>query len=213
MAAQSRSTPERSPAATLLQSVRAVLALVFERRATLGRTRLVCVDGPAGSGKTTFANALVQAAGEDGVSAAVVHMDDVYEGWSGLREGGPRVHRQIVEPLAAGRSGAYRRYDWILDRYAEELLVPPTDLLVVEGVGSGHLGFADAITLLVWVEAPRELRLRRGLDRDGEAMLPHWLAWTTEEDVLHEQERTRERADVHLDGVAGTLVVRRSGSS
>src|SRR5205085_5813827 len=41
----------------------------------LGATRLVCVDGPAGSGKTTFADRLTEALGG---AAALVHMDDLY---------------------------------------------------------------------------------------------------------------------------------------
>ena len=42
------------------------------------------------------------------------------------------------------------------------------DLLVVEGVGSADSSYDDAITSLVWVEAPRELRVARGVGRDGE---------------------------------------------
>ena len=63
-------------------AVDAVPALADRVRAAvplLGRTRLVCVDGPAGSGKTTLADRLVTALGP---GAAVVHMDDLYAGWT-----------------------------------------------------------------------------------------------------------------------------------
>ncbi len=189
-----------------MSGVAQIVDLALRRSATLGSTRLVCVDGPAGSGKTTLAGALVDTCSSAGLSTALVHMDDVYDGWDGLRRGGGTVRRSIVQPLAEGRPASYRRYDWAAGRYAESRDVPPVDVLLVEGVGSGHLGYADHITVLVWVDAPRDLRLRRGLERDGEALRSHWLRWMAEESRLHDEERTRARADVLVDGADGSLV-------
>jgi len=56
---------------------RAVLELTLARPATLGRGRLVCVDGPTGSGKTTLASGLQELS----PGAAVVHSDELLEGW------------------------------------------------------------------------------------------------------------------------------------
>lgn len=169
------------------------------RPATLRAGRLLCIDGRAGSGKTTLGLAAYRAAAEVG-SARLVHMDDLYEGWGGLLEVAATVERDLVGPLAAGRPAGYHRFDWHLDRLAEWRDVGPVDLLVLEGVGSGSHRYADAITSLVWVEAPRDLRLARGVARDGDAMLPRWRAWMTDEDRLFARERTRERADVVVDG-------------
>jgi uridine kinase len=180
----------------------------------LGRTRLVCVDGPAGSGKTTLADALVEAAahraGQRAGPAAVptvgtvlLHMDDLYEGWSGLNdELTRRLERDVLAPLRAERAGRYRRYDWHRGRFAEEHAVPVPELLLVEGCGSGAARYADATTLLIWVEAPRELRVRRGVERDGVGVLPHWRAWMVDEERHFARQRTRERADVLVDGTA-----------
>lgn len=156
---------------------------------------LVCVDGPAGSGKTTLADALVAAV--DG--AVVVHTDDLLAGWDGL-PGLPASLSRLLEPLAAGRAGRYRRYDWDAGRYAEEVAVAPAPLVVVEGVGSGSLPTARLADLLVWVEAPVELRMRRGLERDGDAFAPYWVAWAAAEERLFAEQRTRERADLVVDG-------------
>jgi hypothetical protein len=38
------------------------------------------------------------------------------------------------------------------------------------------------------------------VSRDGSQVLPHWLRWMEEEDVVLAEERTRERADVLVDG-------------
>ncbi len=161
-----------------------------------GAGRLVVVDGPAGSGKTTLAGHLAAA-----LAAPVVHMDDLYAGWSGMAEGVDRLGEQVLAPLAAGRPGRYQRYDWGAGRYAEWHDVPRTPFLVVEGCGAGARRFAPLTTLLVWVEADDELRLRRGLERDGAAAREHWLAWMAAEREMYDAEGTARRADVRLDGL------------
>jgi uridine kinase len=172
-----------------------VLALATSRKPTLGRGRLVCLDGPAGSGKTTWAAAVAALSR----GAHVVHMDDLFPGWSGL----PHVDEQLeglLTPLAEGRPGSYRRYDWLAGEFAETVPVEPVPLLVLEGVGSGASRFAALCTVLVWVEAPYDERMRRGLERDGDAFAPHWDQWAADEAVLFARERTRERAEVVIDG-------------
>jgi uridine kinase len=172
-----------------------VLDLVRSRPATLGRGRLVSIDGPAGAGKTTLADEVAALA----PGAVVVHMDDLYEGWDGL----PEVSRQLaglLRPLADRLPGSYRRYDWHAGEFAETVTVEPTDLLVLEGVGSGCRMQDDLIGVLVWVDAPYDLRMRRGIDRDGEDFAPHWEAWAEAEQAVFAQHRTRERADFVVDG-------------
>ncbi len=173
--------------------VRAVVSLLAARPATLGTGRLLCVDGPAGSGKTTLAAAVRDVVAD----ATVVHMDDLYEGWDGL----PEIDAQLsglLRPLAAGRPGSYRRYDWHAGAFAETRTVEPAPLLVLEGVGAGSAAVADLATVLVWVEAPHDERMRRGIERDGEAFAPRWEAWAAAEAEHFAQHRTRERADLLL---------------
>ncbi|MGN6576650.1 MAG: uridine kinase family protein, partial [Nocardioides sp.] len=168
----------------------------------------LCIDGPAGSGKTTLAAEVAAAADRAGVSVAVVHLDDVYPGWNGLAEGIRRAASDLVEPVAAGRPGRYRRYDWVAGAESEWCEVGPVDVLVLEGVGSGPAG-GDHVSLLVWVEAPREIRLARGLERDlalpgqpsdAEGLRARWLRWMADEEALHAEDRTRDRADLVVDG-------------
>ncbi len=168
---------------------------------SLGATRLVCLDGPAGSGKSTLAAAVADLAGEDGASVSVLHLDDVYEGWSGLAGAPPRVAREVLAPLAVGRVGGFRPYDWHAGALAgAERLVRPTDVLVLEGVGAGARVCAAYATLLVWVDAPVDVRRERALRRDGRTFTPHWDAWAASEARHFAAERTRERADLVLDG-------------
>jgi uridine kinase len=166
-----------------------------------GGTRVVAVDGPSGSGKTTLAAALAAALGD----APVVHLDDIYPGWDGLDDAVPRLLEWVLEPLAAGRQPRYRRFDWPRHEYAEWHDVPAAGAaaLVVEGVSSGARACAPYLSLLVWVEAPRDLRFARGMERDGEGYRPHWERWARQEDAHFAREDTRARAGVNLSG-AGT---------
>ncbi len=158
---------------------------------TLGTGRLVCVDGPAGSGKTTLAGALA------GVvpGAQVVHCDDLLEGWRGL-PGLATTVKALLRPLSNDEQGEWRRWDWLADDWAETHPVTPGGLLVLEGVGSWSPSIAGWVGRLVWVEAEPTLRLARGIERDGEGMRPQWEQWRLDEDDLFARSRTRDHADL-----------------
>ncbi len=185
---------------------------VLARPARLGAGRLVCVDGPAGSGKTTLASALNRGFRDalrstdplsGGARVRMLHMDNLYDGWDGLAAGMATVADSVVGPLRAGSPGRYRRYDWHRSCFAEEREVPPCDVLLVEGVGAGASAYADAVTCLVWVDTPPDVRLSRWRARDGVQMNAHWPAWRSQEEAMFARERTRERADVVVDGRTG----------
>jgi uridine kinase len=171
--------------------VAAVLAALRDAAPRCGHTAVVAVDGPSGSGKTTLARGVVEALG-----CPVVHMDELYPGWDGLAEAVPLLVAQVLEPLARGERATYRTWDWAADAWDGTRTVAPGPLLVVEGCGSsvGEAGGHAAVR--VWVEAPREERMRRGLARDGELYRPHWERWAAQEEALFAADRTRDRADV-----------------
>lgn len=164
-----------------------------------GRTRVLAVDGRAGAGKTVLAGRLAAL-----LPAPVLHMDDLYPGWDGLARAAPALVEQVLEPLSEGRPAAYRRWDWHRSAYAETLPVPAGPFLVVEGVACGSRAAARYLSLLVWVDAPAEARRRRAIERDGETFRPHWQRWAAQEDAWFARDRTRERADLVVDGDPGT---------
>jgi uridine kinase len=167
--------------------------------ARLGDVRLVCIDGPAGSGKTTLAGRLAAALGD---AAAVVHLDDLYAGWT-ITGAVSRLRAGVLRPLAVGRPGSYHRYDWTAERFAAEpTTVPVRPVLLVEGCGSSPRSLDPWTTLRIWVEAPARLRIARGLARDGAGLQPQWRRWQATEADEFTREDTRARADLRLDGAA-----------
>jgi uridine kinase len=167
-----------------------LLSLALSRPPTLGPGRLICIDGPAGAGKTTLAARLTALA-----PVRVVHMDELYDGWDGLAD----VHHTLtalLRPLGAGDPGGYRRFDWHAGAFGETVTVPPSPLLVIEGVGSAPQAIAGLVTALAWVEAPQDLRRVRGLTRDGDDFAPHWARWAAAEEAYFDAEQTRGRADL-----------------
>jgi uridine kinase len=170
------------------------VARVTAAAPTLGPGRLVCVDGPAGSGKTTLAGAIADVVPD----SQVVHCDELLQGWRGL-PGLAATVEAMLRPLAAGDAGTWRRWDWAADGWAEHHDVRPGGLLVLEGVGCWSPDIADLVGLLVWVEAESEARLARGIARDGEHMRPHWVQWRLDEDELFARFGTRSRADLVVD--------------
>lgn len=172
-----------------------VQRLLTSRSARAGTTRVLAVDGPSGSGKTTLARRLRRVLG-----CRSIHMDAIYPGWDGLAEAPGLLVDQVLRPLAAGRPAAYRRWSWEAHRWAESHDVAPDPVLLVEGVGSGAVACAPYLSAVVWIEAPREERMRRGIERDGEAYRPHWERWAAQEVEMFGRDRTRERADLRLDG-------------
>ena len=173
----------------------ALAALLKGRPPRAGTTRVVAVDGASGAGKTTLAFRLSIALRR----APVVHMDDLYPGWDGLEAGVRRLVEEVLEPLSRGEPGRYRRYDWTLEEPAEARVVPVTaPVLVVEGVGCGAPACAPYLSLLVWVDAPADVRWTRAMSRDGDAYRPYWHRWAGQEERHFRRSGTRARADVVL---------------
>jgi uridine kinase len=155
--------------------------------------QVLCIDGRAGTGKSTLAAEI--SAAQDRVRT--VHTDDVCPGWDGLASV-PDLLAAVLEPVAGGRPGEYVRYDWVLEAPGETVVVPPGGLVVVEGLGAGARSLRPWRTALVWLEAPLETRRRRALDRDGDTFAPYWDQWAAAEQSYLDSEADREFADLVL---------------
>jgi uridine kinase len=159
------------------------------------RPLLVAIDGPGGSGKSTFAEKLATALG----GAPIVPTDDFASadtplGWW------PRLLSQVIEPLIKGRQARYQRYDWVRRELADWVEVPAAPAVILEGVSSGRLEWAAHLSFLVWIHTDRSERLRRGLERDGPEAAELWQGWMAAEDSYVAEQDPVGRADLVVDG-------------
>jgi len=181
--------------------------LVLAGPARLGPVRAVAVDGPAAAGKTTFAGRLAAELRLRGVTVVEFHTDDLLDGWDDLLTFWPRLETGVLAPLRRGVPGSYRRYDWHRGRFeTTHRPVPVTDVLVLEGVTSARAAIRPELTLSVFVTADRGTRLARMLDRDGAHLSDHLRRWMRVEAGHFAADRTRDAADVVVDGTADFVV-------
>lgn len=157
-----------------------------------GSTRVIAIDGPAGSGKTTLAAQL----GEQLAGSFVLNTDQLYHGWDGLADGAQRLVDDVLLPLSEDRAATVRPWDWGSSSEGEQRELPGCETLIVDGAGCGSRAAAPLLSMIIWLDADPALRQRRALERDGEMFAPHWQSWAAQERELFAREQTRERADL-----------------
>ena len=158
--------------------------------------RLVGIDGPSGSGKSTLARRLAALSG-----APVVKIDD-FVSWSDFAGWWPRFDAQVLRPLLAGTDARYQVRDWVGDEFGSSLgewrTTAWSPLVVLEGVTSTRR--AADLAYRIWVQAPDDLRLTRGLRRDGQSHRQLWLDWMVAEREFFAADGTKSLADLRVDG-------------
>ncbi len=173
---------------------------LISRPSRLARSRLVALDGPAGSGKTSLAKELTHHLAEHGHDVETVSLDDMYDGWAGLDPSlEERVVEQVLLPLTQGSAARWQAYDWAAEAFVRWHVLTPPDVLVLEGCGAGARAYTSYTTLLVWVEAAPDTRLARVVARDGQQVVDHLTAWTRAEQRHFTVNDTAARADLVVE--------------
>ncbi|MDI3406578.1 uridine kinase family protein [Streptomyces cavernicola] len=156
-----------------------------------GPVRLVAVDGHAGSGKSTFAGRLAAALG----GAPVLTLDHV-RSHAELFDWTDRFRREVLDPLAAGRTAHVPAYDWNTRRFDGEMLLPAASVVLVEGVGAGRRELRPWLAWLCWMDLAHGDAWARGRSRDGAAQREFWDGWERAEHRHFAEDPTRPFADV-----------------
>jgi uridine kinase len=184
------------------------LAATIEARRRTDRVLLVGIDGRGGSGKSTLARALARLV----PAAVVIEFDDFYRPSATRLPPGDsdiggnfewrRLRDQVLLPLSEGVDASYQRYDWPTDAMAEWHAVSASGVVVIEGNYSTRSELRDLYGFRLWVQAPHEQRLARGLARAHAVdTRERWLnEWMPEEERYLEAEEPWRFADVVIDG-------------
>ena len=171
---------------------------VNESSKKCGQTKIVVIDGPAGSGKTTLAKSLSELLG----NCPIIHMDEIYDGWENALS--PKTFSDlanwIIKPLLESKSIEFTKYDWYLEKRIEKVVINPPKVLIIEGVGSSSSEISEHACLKLWIEVNKEIGISRVLTRDGQQIHEQMKKWQTRESKFFIENNSKENSDVWIDG-------------
>ena len=180
-----------------------LLKNIFAARFDRQRATLVGIDGCGGAGKSTLSRSL-EALAE---GTTVVEMDNFYKPLSqhpitnddkiGALFDWCRLRDQVLVPLSVGRNGRYQRYDWNADCLTEWHDVPANGLVLVEGIYTTRAELRDFYDVRIWIDTPTEVRLARGIARDGKSAHEMWTSvWMPAEEAYVASHNSARHAHV-----------------
>ena len=159
------------------------------------QTPIILIDGRAGSGKSTFAEALQQQLFRDGESAPrVIHMDNIFEGWDGLALGSDYMVRFILQPLARRETASWQDWSWVKNHRSSWREFSGGTPLIVEGCGSLTERSKEHADISIWLEASEEVRRERWIQR--ERHLEKFDFWAAQELDFYAREKSQSLADL-----------------
>ena len=161
---------------------------------------LIGIDGCGGSGKSTFAVELSEALD----AAPIIHMDDFYKPslerknvttttFIGWQFDWQRLKTDVLQSITIRGFAQYQCYDWNTDRLAEMRTIHACSTIIIEGIYVLRPELLSYYDIRLWMECSKEIRLQRGIDRDGEQARSQW-----ENDWMKEEEKYVLICNPHL---------------
>ena len=172
---------------------------------------LVAIDGGVGAGKSHLAKGIREKLPNISILRTDhffcpptdfrVHPDPEMEyrryfPWTRMRD-------EALLPLLRGEAARYQRYDWETDRLNQWIVVKSNPIILVEGVFSSRPELRAFTDLAIFVDTPREERLRRMRARGHLARDPenNWLLpWMAVEDWYLSTVRPTKYVQMTLQG-------------
>lgn len=175
------------------------------------RQRIIAIDGGGGAGKTTFATHLQK----EIAGSFVVKIDDFYRppqlrtpvlstsvinpnfDWD-------RIRTLVLEAVANNQDISYRLYDFDAGTLSGKIVrIPSNATIIVEGVWSIQEAFINFYDFRIWLEAPAEIRLERGISRDGEDKKQIWeQEWIPADQYYQKTSKPHLKADCVIDSAS-----------
>jgi uridine kinase len=163
-----------------------------------GQAKIIIIDGPAGSGKTTLAKSLSRLFEK----CPIIHMDEIYEGWENalLQKTSNDLTDWIINPLLESKTIEFIKYDWNLEKRIEKVVINLPKVLIIEGVGSSSFDISKHACLKLWIEVNKETGINRVLSRDGQQIQEQMKQWQTQESKFFLENNSKEKSDIWIDG-------------
>ena len=156
---------------------------------------LIAIDGRAGAGKTTLAASFYEELSVD-KTAAVIHMDDLYDGWeNALSERLTQTLESIVKSHQSKVAFEIDIFNWQSMSFDSKRVINPVDILILEGVGAGQKVVRDAGATLYWLDIDAEVGIQRVLNRDGNQIASQMKQWQIAQEIHFLRDKTRENAE------------------
>ena len=164
---------------------------------------LIAIDGRSAAGKTTLTSYL-----QDLMPGfSVINGDDYFEPiehpitWGGYNE--ERFYQDVIKPLSQTQTTInFRPYDWDSQSDTKSQTININKGLFIDRCYS--FSFDLNYDLKVWVEAPRDLTLNRGISRSSmpkERAEKVWRElWKPLEDEYIKETNPKDMADIVIDG-------------
>lgn len=160
---------------------------------------LIAIEGFGGSGKTTLAYKLADIL-ED---AFIINIDDFIvkekltePSWDKGAFDRARLEEEVLAPITAGRSASFRKLIWATNELSDQITIPDTKYLIIEGISSYHPKIAHYYTYKIWVDTPMEVAKERGRARDGSnENAANWDLWAANDLAYLNRYHPEEQAD------------------
>jgi uridine kinase len=110
-----------------------------------------------------------------------------------------RLRAEALLPLRARESARFQPYDWDANdgRLAPPKIIPPADVIIVEGVYAARPELTDLVDVAVYLAVDPQVRARRYAEREND---PDWQRfWERGEAHYFRAVRTTASFDIRLD--------------
>ncbi len=156
---------------------------------TRSKPLILALDGRSGTGKTHLSLQLAAWVRDGGLhgelySVDVLHLDELYPGWTGLAAGLETYTQQVLPALVRDGSATWTPWNWHTSRHDAPRALGPADIIIIEGVGAGHPAARPFLAGTLTLTLETATRKERALARDGATYAPHWDTWAAQEEQL-----------------------------
>lgn len=166
-----------------------------------GKFFMIAIDGRGGSGKSSLVEYLKPIL----PGFTMLNGDDYFEPvenqvvWGDFND--ERFAEDVITPLKVSNVFTYKPYDWHAEPHITEKNIEITKGFCLERCFSFR--FDLDWDLKIWVEAPKDICLERGIARESmpkNRVLGAWKIWQAQEDDYIHDFRPQQKADVVIDG-------------